>query len=129
MEEKLNLKSPTEYQEQQNYFEIVELHKTRYPQLNCISATQNGLYSTAKHVNRMKRAGLKPGYPDLIVDIPSRGYHGARIELKRRGYGNKMSKAQTEWFSKLTEQGYWCFCTEGWESAWEATLWYLEIRG
>ena len=53
---------------------------------------------------RMKRMGLRSGFPDLLVPLARGGYHGLFIEMK---YGKgKTTKEQEEWLSCLNSQGY-----------------------
>ena len=55
---------------------------------------------------RMKRMGLRSGFPDLLVPLARGGYHGLFIEMK---YGkNKTTKEQKEWLELLSAEGYAC---------------------
>lgn len=55
---------------------------------------------------RMKRMGLRSGFPDLLVPLARGGYHGLFIEMK---YGkNKTTKEQKEWLERLSAEGYVC---------------------
>ena len=55
---------------------------------------------------RMKRMGLRSGFPDLFVPLARGGYHGLFIEMK---YGkNKTTKKQKEWLELLSAEGYAC---------------------
>lgn len=55
---------------------------------------------------RMKRMGLRSGFPDLLVPLARGGYHGLFIEMK---YGkNKTTKEQQEWLERLSAEGYAC---------------------
>ena len=55
---------------------------------------------------RMKRMGLRSGFPDLFVPLARGGYHGLFIEMK---YGkNKTTKEQKEWLERLSAEGYAC---------------------
>ena len=55
---------------------------------------------------RMKRMGLRSGFPDLLVPLARGGYHGLFIEMK---YGkNKTTKEQKEWLDRLSAEGYAC---------------------
>ncbi len=55
---------------------------------------------------RMKRMGLRSGFPDLFVTLARGGYHGLFIEMK---YGkNKTTKEQKEWLELLSTEGYAC---------------------
>ncbi len=52
----------------------------------------------------MKRAGLRPGFPDLFVPLSRGRYHGLFIEMKREG--GYLSDNQREWIHFLCSQGY-----------------------
>ena len=55
---------------------------------------------------RMKRMGLRSGFPDLLVPLARGGYHGLFVEMK---YGkNKTTKEQKEWLERLSAEGYAC---------------------
>lgn len=53
---------------------------------------------------QMKREGVLPGAPDLLVPEPRRGFHGMFIEMKR--LDGRTSKEQKELHMKLTARGY-----------------------
>lgn len=69
----------------------------------------------AMYMNSLKAQGFRTGVSDLVIAVPSGGYHGAYIELKRdvRAYrGPAAIKAavrleQKVWLAKMEEQGYW----------------------
>lgn len=69
----------------------------------------------------MKRAGVRPGYPDLLLDVARGGYHGLRIELKapraELGRAPKLSPEQSAWIEWLRKQNYRAVVCEGWEAA------------
>jgi hypothetical protein len=53
---------------------------------------------------KMKRAGLRKGFPDLFLPLARRGYHGFFIEMKfDRG---KASQSQIKWLKTLKGEGY-----------------------
>lgn len=61
---------------------------------------------SVSYAARMKRMGLRSGFPDLFVTLARGGYHGLFIEMK---YGNnKTTKEQKEWLELLTAEGYAC---------------------
>lgn len=53
---------------------------------------------------RLKRAGMKSGFPDLFVPKAVNGYHGLFIEMKVGN--NKPTKKQLEWMNLLSGEGY-----------------------
>lgn len=53
---------------------------------------------------KLKRMGLRPGFPDLFITRARGGYHGFAIEMK---YGkNKPTEKQIEWLRRLSDEGY-----------------------
>ncbi|MGD6739724.1 hypothetical protein ACP5PY_26715 [Photobacterium leiognathi subsp. mandapamensis] len=51
--------------------------------------------------------GGSPGYPDLMLDIPTNKYHGLRIEMKApKPHKSVIKGNQTEWLSRLKNIGY-----------------------
>lgn len=54
---------------------------------------------------KMKRMGLRKGFPDLLFPTPRNGYHGLYIELKR-DKTCKPTKEQLQWLEYLNKQGY-----------------------
>lgn len=49
--------------------------------------------------------GLRPGYPDLTLDVPVGQYHGLRLELKRQR-GGRIEPDEAVWHEKLRARGY-----------------------
>ena len=54
---------------------------------------------------KMKRMGLRKGFPDLSFPTPRKGYHGLYIELKR-DRTCKPTAEQWRWINYLNGQGY-----------------------
>lgn len=65
---------------------------------------------------RLKRAGMRPGFPDLFFPIARGGYHGLFIEMKRRA-GGKVSDAQRGWIDRLNHAGYFAIVCAGADEA------------
>lgn len=64
---------------------------------------------SAAYGARMKRMGLKKGFPDLEFPIPVGKYHGLYIEMKTKG--GKLEPDQKRWLAKLNARGYRaCVC-------------------
>jgi hypothetical protein len=93
-----------------------------------LSAVPNAGKRSARAGARLKSEGLRPGYPDLIFDVACRGYHGLRIEMKRRGAPESdVRPNQREWLERLNKNGYFAYVARGFEEARELILWYLGI--
>lgn len=116
-----------EHDEQKAFFELVNLYSSRHKELLNVFAIPNGSLRNKIVAAKLKAEGVRAGYPDIGVDVARRGYHGLRIEMKRRNGGNGLSRLQTEWFRRLTEQGYLCHMAKGCDEAIAMLFWYLEI--
>ena len=56
---------------------------------------------------KLKAVGVKRGFPDFMLLLPSRGYHGLFIELKRsERKQSKLSPEQLSWLIRLNNKGY-----------------------
>ena len=120
-----DLPVPTDSEEQQALFNYCSVEMSRYPELDLLAHIPNEGKRTKTTGARLKREGLRRGYPDIILDVPRGGYHGLKIELKRRK-GSKITPDQKKWIIKLNKQGYAAAFCYGWEQAWEFIHAYLE---
>ena len=119
---------PTESEEQQTLIRFCQLHVTRYPDLAWIYAVPNGGHRSKRTAGRMKAEGVRAGYPDLALDVARGGFHGLRIELKRRRKSaSRVQSRQTEWHERLKSQGYAVHVCHGWEAARDVLLAYLAL--
>jgi hypothetical protein len=72
----------------------------------------------------LKRAGVKPGVPDIQWDIARHGYHGLRLELKSGK--NKTEASQDDWLQFLANEGYCvAIVTDDIEEVMRILEWYL----
>lgn len=69
----------------------------------------------AIQVGRLKRAGMRPGVLDLVLDLPRGSFHGLRLEMKR--HGGRPSPEQREWLARLRSVGFDAHVAEGAEVA------------
>jgi hypothetical protein len=84
-----------------------------------------GVAHRAIQARKLKEQGLRPGYPDINIDLPAHGYHGLRIEMKRIK-GPKPSEKQVEWHARLRKVGYCVRVCYGFEEARRATAEYFK---
>jgi hypothetical protein len=49
--------------------------------------------------------GLRPGYPDLLLDVPVGKYHGLLLELKRQR-GGRIEPDEAKWHEILRARGF-----------------------
>jgi hypothetical protein len=123
---------PTEHQEQVALFRWADLFQRQHPDLAWLYAIPNaggyrgGFRSNVVRVKNMLAEGVRPGYPDVGLDVARGGYYGLRLELKRLR-GGKVTPEQTAWHVRLGEQGYCCSFAAGWQAASEITLRYLAL--
>lgn len=76
---------------------------------------------------RMKREGVRAGFPDLQLTVPIGDYHGLFIEMKRRdGVPSDIKPAQKEWHQKLLKKGYAVAVAFGFDAAKLAVCDYLK---
>jgi len=71
------------------------------------TAIPNGGKRHKKTAVDLKREGVKAGYPDILIDEARKGYHGLRIEMKRRAKTLKSGKKSTSHTSVSEEQKKW----------------------
>lgn len=117
----------TEHVEAVQLMRIVKLHESRYPALKMLAAVPNGGDRHRVVAAKMKAEGVRAGYPDYLLDYPSQGYHGLRIELKSMtGYA---SREQKDWIERLRANGYRAEVCRGAEAAWACLRDYLGIGG
>jgi hypothetical protein len=118
-----------EHEEQAAIFAWAKIEARRDARLELLHASQNGLRTTPAMARRAKACGMKAGVPDLClpVPMPSKGYHGLYLELKRTG-GTPcdVRPEQSWWLTQLGLQGYCVTVAYGWEEAVGFIKHYLE---
>lgn len=79
----------------------------RFPQRAIrLHHSPNGGRRDAREAARFKKMGVRPGFPDLELNIPSRGWHGLYIELKTKN--GRLSEYQKEYLAALKNDDYRC---------------------
>ena len=92
--------------------------------------TPNGELRTLQAGARLRRAGVRPGVPDICVPVPTPLYHGCYIELKRKS-GGVLSPEQKEWIAYFNSVGYFAAVCKGADEAikvLEKYLWYDTLK-
>ncbi len=93
---------------------------------DCIYAIQNENAAGPKVGSDRKKAGRRPGVPDIMVAVPAGGYHGLYLEMKQpAGTPSDVSAEQREWHERLRNRGYRVGVCYGWREAWALTTAYL----
>lgn len=76
---------------------------------------------------KMKRMGLRKGFPDLFLPTARQGYHGLFIELKRDRHSHPTPE-QMEWVAYLNKSGYYAVVAYGVDAAIMEIKKYMGIR-
>jgi hypothetical protein len=91
-----------------------------------LAAVPNAGKRSARAGARIKAEGLRPGFPDLVLTLPGRGYHALFIEMKRVGApASDVRDNQREWLDRLNRNGYCARVARGFKEARDLVLWYL----
>ena len=117
---------PSELEEQQQLIAWAQDAQQQHPELRLLFAIPNGEHRHWTVAKRLKRQGVRPGVPDLMLPAPRSGFHGLFLELKRRD-GGVISDRQAGWHTGLLEQGYMVAVCRGAIDARNALLKYLEL--
>jgi hypothetical protein len=107
----------SEYDEQVAVFQWAALYQSKYPDLFFLNGSiMGGTGLTPAILNKLKKAGMKKGKPDINLPIARGGYIGLWIELKRRG-GPNPSQDQIIWLRALDHAGHLALCCKGSDAA------------
>jgi hypothetical protein len=115
-------KAPLEHYEQASFISRVEW---LMPQLvDYVAAVPNGGKRDRITAARLKREGVRPKFPDLIVLLARGGYFGLLIEFKRQGV-KRADDGQMEKQALYRAQGYRVETCAGCEAAWRVFTEYV----
>ena len=118
-------RAPSEEDEQITLFEWAAAMTYTYPDLRWLYHVPNGGSRGKAEAGRFKAMGVRKGVPDVALDIPRGGFHGLRVEMKRRD-GGKLSDAQRQWIDHYNAIGYRAVVCHGWQEAAKAIEEYLK---
>ena len=121
MMKKTELYRPTEDEVQETVVEFCDTLR-----IACVHIPNESKRSKA-YGAKMKRMGLRKGFPDLFIPTARRGFHGLFIELKR----DKLvypKKEQREWIEYLNRQGYHAVICWGVDEAINEIKNYMDIK-
>jgi hypothetical protein len=76
----------------------------KYPNLDLLHCSLNGVKLSALQATKSKQQGMLSGVPDLFLPVPIGGYHGLFIEMKSEK--GRLSANQTWFLSKVELLGY-----------------------
>lgn len=83
----------------------VRWFRYRHPRLaRCLIAVPNGGRRDAVTGAKLKAEGVTAGVSDLLLLVPSGGFHGLCIEMKTPQ--GRQSEAQRDWQLEMERQGY-----------------------
>lgn len=95
----------------------------RYPGIDLLEASLNGVKLTKAQAGKAKAAGLLTGALDLNLPVARGGYFGLRLELK---YGKNKLTPEQQWHTRrLTEEGWLAIVCWNWLAARDAIVDYL----
>ena len=127
-----DIPAPLESAEQAAFIKWCRLSEKKYPGLDLIHCSLNGVRLTKGQAGKAKAAGMLAGIPDLFLpvvrQIPdsqlsnlSQGYiyHGLFIEMKRLK-GSKMLESQKVIIPKLRKRNYKVVVAKGCDEAIQA---------
>lgn len=126
--------APKERDEQAALFRWAALSTARVPELSMLHSIPNtgglggGFKANRGMVASMIRTGMRPGYPDIGLDVPAGDRHGLRIELKRIRGSNMTDPDQMAWLERLNGYGYHAVMVRGWIAAAHEITDYLAPR-
>lgn len=118
---------PSEHAEQTDLFVWADQAQALHPELRLLNGSLNGVRLTIGQAVKAKKAGLKPGFPDISLPIPRGKYHGLYIELKKVR-GGSVSKEQRGILNQLCQQGYYACVCRGAVAAIEVIIKYLTCK-
>ena len=116
----------SEHHVQVQLFQWAELQSGKYPELQLLNGSLNGVRLHIGQAVKAKRAGMKRGYPDMFLPVRRGEYAGLFIELKVEK--NKPSPEQKDWISALRGQGFKAEVCWGFNEARDIILNYVEDK-
>ena len=101
--------------------------KLQYPKVyEVTSSFPNSGVREPRYGARLKREGMKKGFPDLGIFWPSEPYHGMFIEFKSAK--GVVRKEQKEVLEKLSANGYLCAIAKSLDEGINKTNSYLNRK-
>lgn len=98
----------------------------KWPVLNWMYAVPNGGHRHPAVAAKLKAEGVTAGVPDVHLDTARHGYHGLKIEMKRRDARlSNISDDQQGWIEYYRSEGYFPAVCFGWDEARSIIEWYL----
>lgn len=103
----VNVRKPQAHQESRLQAACVAWFRLQYPEYyHNFYSVPNGAHTSKSQAIFLKQEGMVAGVADLILDVPRRGYHGLRIEMKTHSKGSKQRDTQVAFQKAMEKQGY-----------------------
>lgn len=127
-------KTHAEYDIQCAFFELAWLHRKTIPEIERIFHCPNGAHLPRKKLNgawvctegqRLRKAGMRPGVPDVLWPLPRAGYLGWAAEFKAPG--GRLSPEQADWLNWLERIGWKVDTFYDAETAWASARAYYAL--
>jgi len=115
----------TELKQQIYLFDWIRTHESQYELLRFIFHVPNGGFRHISTAVKLKRSGVRPGIPDVLILVPMQGYHGCAIEMKAGK--NKTTPEQKRWLEDLKNFGYSTHVCYSWIEAARVICEYLDL--
>ena len=120
---------PYEAWEQEQVFLWAFHMEPRHPVLALMQGSINGVrIRDWGALAKMKKQGLKKGFPDISLPVPRHGYNGLFIELKRVKTGT-VSSEQKKILAMLNDEGNYAIVCKGHNEAIDVLEWYIGVKG
>ena len=123
----IDIINPTEDQEQATVVDWANRTSGIDPRRGLLLHVPNGGARSPATGARMRRLGVRPGVPDLLLPVAVLPYHALWIEMKRRR-GGSLSPEQRAWIGALRYEGCAVVVARGADEAIEAIEMYLAGR-
>ena len=104
---KQNGKSRSKPHDEEHHIQCacVNWFRYQYPEYrSLLFAVPNGGARSKATAGRLKAEGVVAGVADMLLLVPSCGYHGLCIEMKTKT--GKQSDSQKEWQKEVKKKGY-----------------------
>lgn len=99
----------------------------KYPQLDLLSCSLNGVKLSKAQAGKAKAAGMLAGEFDIKLPVARGVYHGLIIEMKA---GQNKPTVEQQWYGRRMEQEGWRVAIHwDWESARHEIENYLALSG
>lgn len=118
------IRQSPEFTMQCNLFTWAGYSRCKYPQLDLLEGSMNGVKLSKAQAGKARAAGMLRGAHDVRLPIQRGGFIGLSIELKAGK--NKPTTEQLWYGDRLTEEGWYVCYRWSWSEAADTIKAYLE---